>query len=47
MCEDKNGKVFYCGANMKILSKIFGGNVERVMGSSAKELENAFSKILL
>ncbi|MDX1807910.1 MAG: DUF302 domain-containing protein [Sulfurospirillaceae bacterium] len=44
--EDKNGKVFYCGANMGVLSKIFGGNVEKIMGASAKELETAFSKIL-
>lgn len=42
--EDKNGKVFVTGANMGIMSKMFGGNVEKIMGDSAKELEKAFAK---
>ncbi|MFK5882339.1 MAG: DUF302 domain-containing protein [Sulfurospirillum sp.] len=42
--EDKNGDVYITGANMGIMSKIFGGNVEKIMGASAKELERAFSK---
>lgn len=42
--EDKNGKVFITGAEMGIMSKMFGGNVEKVMGQSAKELAEAFSK---
>ena len=29
---------------MGIMSKMFGGNVEKVMGQSAKELAEAFSK---
>jgi len=42
--EDANGKVFITGANMGIMSKMYGGNIEKVMGASAKELEKAFSK---
>ncbi|WP_331775752.1 DUF302 domain-containing protein [Sulfurospirillum sp. 1612] len=45
--EDTNGKVYFCGANMTIMSKLFGGNIEKVMGASAKELDDAFAKILL
>ena len=43
--EDKKGDVYYCGANMGIMSKMFGGNVDRVMGASAKEVEEVFDKI--
>ncbi|WP_458700607.1 DUF302 domain-containing protein [Sulfurospirillum sp. 1307] len=43
--EDKNGKVYFCGANMGIMSKMFGGNIDRVMGASAKELDGLFDKI--
>ncbi len=42
--EDKNGDVFITGANMAIMSKMFGGNIEKIMGASAKELEKAFAK---
>jgi len=43
--EDKKGDVYFSGANMGIMSKMFGGNVDRVMGASAKELETAFKSI--
>jgi len=43
--EDKKGDVYFCGANMGIMSKMFGGNVDRVMGASAKEVEEVFDKI--
>jgi len=43
--EDKKGDVYFTGANMGIMSKMFGGNVDRVMGASAKELEVAFKSI--
>jgi uncharacterized protein (DUF302 family) len=43
--EDKKGDVYFTGANMGIMSKMFGGNVDRVMGGSAKELEVAFKNI--
>lgn len=43
--EDKNGKVHFCGANMGIMSKMFGGNIDKVMGASAKELDTLFDKI--
>jgi len=43
--EDKQGDVYFTGANMGIMSKMFGGNVDRVMGASAKELEEAFKRI--
>jgi len=43
--EDKKGDVYFCGANMGIMSKMFGGNVDRVMGASAKELDEAFKSI--
>ncbi len=43
--EDKKGDVYFTGANMGIMSKMFGGNVDRVMGGSAKELDKAFKSI--
>jgi len=43
--EDKKGDVYFTGANMGIMSKMFGGNVDRVMGDSAKELDEAFKSI--
>jgi uncharacterized protein (DUF302 family) len=43
--EDKKGDVYFTGANMGIMSKMFGGNVDRVMGGSAKELDEAFQSI--
>ncbi len=42
--EDKNGDVYITGANMGIMSKMFGGNIEKIMGASAKDLEKAFAK---
>jgi len=44
--EDKKGDVYFCGANMGIMSKIFGGNVDKVMGESAKELDEAFKSVV-
>ncbi len=43
--EDKKGDIYFTGANMGIMSKMFGGNVDRVMGGSAKELDEAFKSI--
>ena len=43
--EDKKGEVYFTGANMGIMSKMFGGNIDKVMGASAKELEKVFDKI--
>jgi len=43
--EDRDGKVHFCGANMGLLSKMFGGNIDKVMGTSAKELDALFVKI--
>jgi len=43
--EDKKGGVYFSGANMGTMSKLFGGNVDKVMGASAKELEEAFKSI--
>jgi len=43
--EDKKGDVYFTGANMGIMSKMFGGNVDRVMGGSAKELDEAFKNV--
>ncbi len=42
--EDKNGDVYITGANMGIMSKMFGGNIEKIMGASAQDLEKAFAK---
>ena len=43
--EDKKGDVYFSGANMGVMSKLFGGNIDKVMGASAKELEEAFKSI--
>ena len=43
--EDKKGDVYFTGANMGIMAKIFGGNVDKVMGASARELDEVFRSI--
>ena len=43
--EDKKGDVYFTGANMGFMSKMFGGNIDKVMGASARELDEAFKKV--
>ena len=35
--EDKDGKVFVSGMNMGLMSKMFGGNIAKVMSGVAEE----------
>jgi uncharacterized protein (DUF302 family) len=35
--EDSNGNVFAASMNIGLMSKMFGGNIARIMGSAARE----------
>jgi uncharacterized protein (DUF302 family) len=44
--ETKGGKVFVAGLNVGLMSKIFGGVIEEVMGDVAKEEEEMLKDVL-
>lgn len=45
--EDQNGKVFIAGMNIGLMSKMFGGNIAKVMGGVAEEEHEILKKVLL
>jgi uncharacterized protein (DUF302 family) len=44
--EDKSGQVYIAEMNTKLISKIFGGNVAKVMGVVSEEEETMLKEIL-
>jgi len=43
---DKNGKVFIAGMNMGLMSKMFGGNIAKVMAGVAEEEHNILKNVV-
>ncbi len=43
---DKNGKVFIAGMNMGLMSKMFGGNIAKVMAGVAEEEHNILKNVI-
>ncbi len=44
--EDKTGKVFIAGMNMGLMSKMFGGNIAKVMAGVAEEEHNILKNVI-
>jgi uncharacterized protein (DUF302 family) len=44
--EDKSGKVFVSGMNMGLMSKMFGGNIAKVMAGVAEEEHNILKSVI-
>jgi len=44
--EDGNGDVFVASMNIALMSKMFGGNIAKVMGAAAKEEQTIVESVL-